>query len=180
MARHDKQYDKRFRYWFDSGYRALCLFAERYVGVGAAADIVQDAFVALWESGREFGDESVQAGTQASRQARAFLYVAVRNRCLNYLRDRHLRHEELDAVESDDFFHRTIIEQETARLLHKAIGELSPQGRRVVTMALEGLRNEEIAQRLGVAESTVHSTKKIAYRRLREALRDVYYLLALV
>jgi hypothetical protein len=38
------------------------------------------------------------------------------------------------------------------------------------------LKNSEIAGQLGIAESSVHTLKKIAYKKLREILREYYYL----
>lgn len=161
--------DSVLRQLFEASYRPLCLFAQSYVvDGGTAADIVQDGFAALWERWGEYPDDA---------RRRTFLYVTVRNRCLNHLRDNRKRHEELPQIGSDDFFHSNIIQQEAMRVLREAIEQLSPQARRVISLSLEGLGNAEIAARMGIAESSVHSTKKIAYRKLRSSLKDYYYLL---
>lgn len=43
-------------------------------------------------------------------------------------------------------------------------------------LALEGKTNPEIADALNVSGETVHSQKKTAYSKLREYLKDYYYL----
>ena len=48
--------------------------------------------------------------------------------------------------------------------------------RTVIYYALEGLKNAEIAQKMGVSENAVHAYKKEAYKRLKESMKDYYYL----
>ena len=68
---------KEFQQLFESSYPMLCLFAQKYVqDMDVAADMVQDAFLKLWE-GEEFVNESA---------AKSFLYTEIRNNCLNYLK----------------------------------------------------------------------------------------------
>ena len=49
--------------------------------------------------------------------------------------------------------------------------------RNVINYALEGLKNADIAQKMGVSENAVHAYKKDAYKRLKESMKDYYYLL---
>ena len=44
-------------------------------------------------------------------------------------------------------------------------------------LALEGNDNKKIAASLNIADGTVHTLKKIAYKRLREDLKEYFYLL---
>lgn len=50
----------------------------------------------------------------------------------------------------------------------------------IMLRALEGKQNKEIASDLGISVETVHSLKKIAYRKLRESMKDEYYILLLL
>ena len=43
----------------------------------------------------------------------------------------------------------------------------------------EGKKNAEIAERLNVSPETVHTLKKVAYKKLRAFLTDYYYCLLL-
>ena len=46
----------------------------------------------------------------------------------------------------------------------------------IMQLALEGKSNPEIAETLNISGETVHSQKKIAYRKVRVYLKDYYYL----
>ena len=104
------------------------------------------------------------------------MYTVTRNRCLN-----HLKHEQFtlphlaEESEFDAGFEAAIIQQETYRLVNKAVEELPTQMRNVILYSMKGLKNHEIAQELDIAEGTVHTLKKIAYRKLRESLKGINY-----
>jgi RNA polymerase sigma-70 factor (ECF subfamily) len=151
---------------FDDNYVALCVFAERMeMGGDTAADIVQDCFAALWQRRGGFADP---------RSARAFLYTSVRNRALNELaHQRTVRKYESAAAKAEDdrFFHDHVIEQELYRILTAEISKLPTQTRNVMMLAIEGYRGAEIAERLNMAEGTVQTHKKLAYKRLRKTLK---------
>ena len=44
---------------------------------------------------------------------------------------------------------------------------------------MKGLKKNEIADKLQISEVTVHKLKKIAYRKLRESLKGINYILCL-
>ena len=52
MMQRVAEYDDEdaFKYIFDDLYAPLCLYARRMVPPGAAEDIAQEVFVALWEN----------------------------------------------------------------------------------------------------------------------------------
>ena len=81
------------------------------------------------------------------------------------------------AMDSDEFFHNQVMEEEAYRVFYRAIEHLPPQMRNVINYALEGLKNADIAQKMGVSENAVHAYKKEAYKRLKESMKDYYYLL---
>ena len=153
---------------FDEYYQALCVFATTYLKDNAlAADIVQESFVKFWGRRSDFND---------TFNMKSFLYTIVRNHCLNFIRDNKLKREDLSVLMSDEFYTETLIEDEAYRIFYEAVNALPAQTRQVIQLALDGLKNSEIADRLGVAESSVHTLKKIAYKKLRVTLKDYYYL----
>ncbi|MDE5759386.1 RNA polymerase sigma-70 factor [uncultured Bacteroides sp.] len=155
---------------FKAYYGSLCSFACRYVeDPELAADIVQDGFVKLWQLRNDF---------YYRHQVKAFLYTTVRNRSLNELEHSKVAYEyeqKIKAKQTDAFFHDAVVEEETLRMLSKAIGKLPPQMKAIMQLALEGKKNAEIAEALQISPETVHTLKKTAYKKLRKYLTDYYY-----
>ena len=164
--------EAQFRFIFDKYYITLCMFANQYVEDDAlAADIVQECFVKLWQLRDDF---------MYVHQIKSFLYTSVRNKSLNELEHTKVMNEYAQKVMEmgkDSFFQDKVIAKESYRILVDAIDKLPPQMKNIMRLALEGKTNPEIAEALNISGETVHSQKKIAYRKLRGYLKDYYYLL---
>lgn len=160
-----------FRTVFDKYYVSLCVFANQYLDdADAAADVVQDVFAKLWMIKDDF---------LYLHQVKGFLYSAVRNKALNELEhtkvvDEYMRLQ-LDKF-SDAFYHDAVIEEETYKLLLENIDRLPPQMKAIILLALQGKKNSEIAEELHISKETVHTLKKVSYKKLRIAMHDHYYL----
>ncbi|WP_353196423.1 RNA polymerase sigma-70 factor [Parapedobacter defluvii] len=159
---------------FDALFRmfhpALCFFARRLASglpKGQAEEIVQDAFLKLWQRRTNFSDLSA---------IKAFLYIATRNACLNYIEKeqvRSRRHEQyLHSVdEVEDAVVEEIIYAEVLREVSQAIDTLPEQCRRIIKMAYEeGLTPKEIAQVLNISISTVNNQKSRGVSLLKKRL----------
>lgn len=164
--------EAQFRFVFDKYYISLCMFANQYVeDEASAADIVQECFVKLWQLRDDF---------MYVQQVKSFLYTSVRNKSLNELEHTKVMNEYAEKIlkkSKDSFFHDKVIAEESYRILVEAIDKLPPQMKNIMRLALEGKSNPEIAEALNISGETVHSQKKIAYRKLRVYLKDYYYLL---
>ena len=166
-SNHSLQIDRKvFHSLFDQHFNALCAFGNRYITNRLAVeDLIQDVFVSLWEKRGDFENE---------KAIKAFLYTAVRNKCLNHLK--HLavlkKHEEklIYELESDQFFSDQVIEEEAFNKLFQEINHLPKSAQKIMLLALKGLKNKEIAATLGVTENTVKTQKKIAYSKLKKKL----------
>ena len=138
----------------------------------AAADIVQECYAKLWQLREDF---------IYVQQVKSFLYTTVRNKSLNELEHAKVKSDYVQKVLSmnkESFFHDKMIVEESYRILVDAIEKLPPQMKIIMLLALDGKSNPEIAEELNISKETVHSQKKIAYRKLREFLKDYYYLIA--
>lgn len=159
---------------FQRYYAPLCLFAYQFIEERElAADLVQEAFIKLWELRNQFS---------YLHQVRSFLYLTVRNRALNELEHRRVVEEyaaNYQRKASDLFFEETLIEQETYRILTEAIESLPTRMREVMRLALRGKKNAEIAELLDCSIENVRSLRQQAYKRLRGQLKEYYYTLLL-
>jgi len=158
-----KSLDKRIEPLFKRYYRPLCLYALHFVGeTEAAEDIVQDAFVALWQRSSEV------------REPKSYLFAAVRNGCLSFLRQRdRVADASLDAIPEEELESRA---DEEAHLW-SAIDALPRRRRQIFLLAKrDGLKYEEIATRLGISVNTVRNqmSKALASLRGRRALFSGY------
>jgi RNA polymerase sigma-70 factor (ECF subfamily) len=143
--------------------QALYVFAVRIMGDGfMAEDIVQDAFEALWNNRTKlYADTSV----------RNYLYGIVRNRCLAAIRQSKVRELADRSVELDDEdIMSRYIETETTRLLIEAIETLPPRSAEVIRLSCEGMRQEQIAETMGISIATVKALKIRAISKLRKIL----------
>jgi RNA polymerase sigma-70 factor (family 1) len=165
--------DIGFEYVFKKYYARLCYFAYRLVGDrDAAEDIVQEIFMKFWDRREGFGNEP---------SVKTFLYLTVRNASLNFLRHAAVEQRYLDDAlpldsEPDKGLDQ-LIHAEVLAEIHRSICELPAACRQVVELAyFEGLKNNKIAERLGISVNTVKTQKQRALGHLRIRLDLSAYL----
>jgi len=160
---------KAFQNLFEQYFNALCAFSYRYVeDRSETEDIIQEVFISFWEHKKNFTHIN---------SIKAYLYTTARNKCLNHLKHRIVKQKHEAALiyelESDQFFTNHIIAEESFNKLYAEIKELPESARKIMLLALKGLKNREIAERLGVSENTVKTQKKIAYAKLKRKMEPV-------
>lgn len=163
-----------FEQAFREHYRPLCAFAGQYVkDRDRAEDLVQDLFVRLWQD---------RDRVSITTSLKAYLFTAVRNRCLNAVQavarmrplDEGVHDREEEAERSED--------EHTARAarVQAAIEALPEERRKVFKLSrYEGLKYHEIAARLGISVKTVENQMGKALKTLREDLADLLPLVML-
>lgn len=164
----DLKDDRVLRELFHRYFPRLRVLATRFLrDEMLAADIVQEAFLYMWQKAPHLdGEES----------CKAYLYHCVKNKCLNYLRDhrRELRSEELHEGIEDDFrVDHWIIEGEIKARVLEEINKLPEVHRDIMLLRLEGNSFEEISRVLHLNINTLKTYRKQIYRDLRERLTDV-------
>src|SRR5215216_5325189 len=136
-------------------YAELCEYTVRLVGSAETAqDVVHDLFLHLWDT---------RGPRDVVRLTRPYLYAAVRNQALKYLRrcrvagawiERASREEAAAADSPSDIYLRAELEHTVER----AIAELPPRCREIFLLRRrDQLSYEEIAARAGVSLGTVKS-----------------------
>ena len=164
----DINFNDLFRY----NYRPLCLYALHYIqDVDLAEDIVQESYTALWEK--------LQDGAQVLNR-KSYLYMMVRNRCLDHIRKKTIPTESLkpydtySIIEDDDAQERS----QTEARIWTAIDNLPEKCREVFIMSKrDGLKYEEIAEELGLSVNTVRNQISKALKVLKEGIHKVYMFL---
>ena len=161
--------DKAFRYLYDKYASTLRYFSAKYVDDDATIeDVVQDAFLNLWEKRNEFKTEST---------IKAYLYKIVRSFSVDTIRRRNIanRYAEKIVLEKEDqeFFLENIVESEVFQMIQTVFDELSPSCREVYQLSLHGKSHEEISQLLDISINTVKKHKNNANHYMRERLKHV-------
>ena len=157
-----------FEALFRQYYPAMCVIAGKLVANREVAeDIVQDVFIRLWEKKAEY---------DKIPDFRTFLYVAVRNLCYNYLRDKKktIDFSQIELPDKQLSFQEQLIQEETYRLISNAIAELPVQSGKIMRLALEGKQNKEISEILGIAVTTVKTLKYNALKMLKNSLKGYF------
>ena len=154
----------------------MCAFGYKYIkDTLAVEDMIQEVFLSFWEKRDDFENE---------KAVKAFLYTSVRNKCLNYIKHQAVlkKHEQnlIDNLQSEQFFSRHVIEEESFNQLFQEINQLPDAAKKIMLLALKGLKNKEIANELGISENTVKTQKKIAYSKLKKKLSPPLYTILLI
>jgi len=153
---------------YDRYYLRMCEFAYRMVACHEAArDIAQDAFVVLLENQSRINSDPAAI--------KSYLYSTVKHAALNRIRHQDIAtriHAERMVDEADETgMLQAMVHAEIIGELHAALDSL-PQGcASVCKMAyLEGKKNQEIADILGVSINTIKTQKQRAIFLLRNKL----------
>ena len=160
---------------FRSHYKGLCQFAMGYVKLDEVAkEIVQDAFVSLWEKRHTI---------DLSKAVKSYLSTTVRNKCLNHLRDHKKFSSDLLALEnlSDESVYDQpdkLVEQEIREKIAAGIAELPEKCREIFILnRYENLRYQQIADKLRISVKTVETQMSKALQHMRIRLAEYLPLL---
>ncbi len=156
-----------FRSYYESNVSSLILFAQRFVSVEIAEDIVQDVFLDVW-------DHSEVNGKLPSR---SYLFMAVRNKCLNIIIREQVKRNYIDSTELDnrilgldyyDSFEKQLIDKEDMQYVYDEIEKLPEKCRIIFKMAyFEEKKNAEIAGILDISIRTVEHQLYLGLKTLR-------------
>lgn len=159
----------RFVALFDDCAAGLVLYARQWLDRPGAEDVVQEAFVRLFARG---GPEPPDA--------RAWLYVAVRNGAISAARGRQRRrnHEQRSASHAAPLLEARRggggagpDDRLDAASAEAALATLPERQREVVVLRIwSGLTLAEVARTVGTPLSTVHDQYRAALRALRNVL----------
>lgn len=155
---------------FKEYYSPLCYFASQYIQDDSITeDIVQDVFISLLEKKVTF---------QTELHLKNFLYLSVRNACLNALRNKVSREKYIEFItreESSENFEDNLILTEVHKELAEAVEKLPPECRKVFDLSyFQGKDNETVAEELGLSVNTVKAQKARGKKILREGLKDIF------
>lgn len=156
---------KSFRSLYDAYYSYLCGLAVTYIhDFEKARELVNDVFVRVWER-----------RTQLKHPPLPYLISGVRNACYNYLRDIKKASEMtlvlMEHMPEVELYNEDEVE-DMVLLISQVSSTLPSRCSEIFSLHFnEGLEAEKIAEKLGIAQSTVRVQLKIALDKIKENLK---------
>jgi RNA polymerase sigma-70 factor (family 1) len=158
---------------FDKIFRlhnaALIFFANRLLinhDQANAQDVVLDSFLKLYDR---------REGFPSMSSIKAFLYISVKNGCLNAIEKEKVRLKRFDKYtrnfdEAEENILSKIVHAEILQELHHAIEKLPAQYRQIMEKIVEGKSAKEISEEFDIPVSTVNTQKSRALSLLKKDL----------
>lgn len=177
LLRFSQGQENAFATLYDQFYDRVYGFTKRWISEpGDAEDIVAETFIKLWNGRMKF---------ESMDHLGAFLYVTVRNQCLNFLRqaqrsaarETQFQREISDSNEND--FANMEVRAEFLKMIYAKVDEMPSKMKEIFLLSYrDGLTATQIAERLDLKVQTVKNQKCNAINLLKLALHDKPILLA--
>ena len=156
---------KAFAWMYKVYYNRLFYFAKQLIAdEQEAQDIISGVLIKLWHKRTDFDNMPA---------IRAFLYIAVRNACFDFLKySKRLASNKKDfqywTDDKEDEVLHLMIKAELLQEIVAEIEKLPPQYQAVCKLSFfEGLANDEIAEKLQLSVKTVRNIKALAVKEIK-------------
>ena len=162
---------KAYEIIFKKYYQDLYRFAYNYLRDQVPAEeMAQEVFSYMWEK---------RSQIEIKTTLKTYLYSAVKNKCMNYIKYEIPRKQEL---EESHLALMTVTQpdqeednEKMKRHITMAIDELPTKCRQIFVLSRNaGLTYEEIAEEMEISIKTVENQMSIALRKLRKSLKTLY------
>lgn len=159
-----------FHQLYNNYYKALVNYAMQMLGTqDSAEDVVQNAFMQLWQQGRQ---------SRGDNHIRAFLYNITRNAAIDRLRHDKIVQDYQESYEINaNGEEESIFTEEIFRQLFEEIDRLPSRQREIFLLLMKGQKNREIAENLNIAEETVKKLRFRGMKTLRQRMNPKVYLM---
>lgn len=164
IARNDDY--KAMEQLFKLYYKQLCVYALKYIRrPELCEEAVSDVFTRIWSNRKTI---------LISCSIKSYLYISVRNQCIDLIRkrglDAHVPVEELhfEAADASYAANSGLETAELAEVIENGINNLSPQCKIIFKMSREeGMKYKDIADKLDISIKTVETQMGRALKSLR-------------
>lgn len=156
-----------YKYAFDYFYADLCGHTTNLTSdIDLAEDIVQEIFIGLWNNRKKI---------LITTSLKSYLYRSCYNKYIDiYRKNKNInkkleefRYVKLMNLEEED----ASLKNQKIEYLNKAIQELPPKCKEIFVLSkFEGLKYQEIAEKLDISIKTVENQIGFAYSKLRKTL----------
>jgi len=159
--------ESAFNFIFEHFYSSLCFFSFKYVSdMDKARSLVQQVFVDIWIKREKL---------EVSRSVKSYMYNAVRNKSIDYLRKEKNTIQITEKIENikEIPFHDLIEETEQINKINNVINDLPEKCREIFILCrFEGMKYKQIAEKLDISIKTVEMQVSIALKKIRKKLSN--------
>ncbi len=170
--------DIRFEQIYISYYARMKRLACEYViWEEDAENIVHDVFADIWEK-KELLSYPVNLV--------AFLFAAIKNKSIDFLRHQLVERQATSLLQKEHFIslqmnlnslealdQNLLLEKDIETIIQKAIESLPEKCRQIfIKSKIEGKKQKEIAAELNISINTIETQMGLAYKKLREELKE--------
>lgn len=174
---------KSFKRFYEANYFRAMNFTRQYIlSREDTEDIVQSVFLTLYERWGHMEDVSNPV---------AYLFTSLKNESLKHISQESLLRQAQKDINERELFDlklsysalsqldtSNIDDNEIYRRIYESIDKLPEKCRRIFVMSkMEGKKQKEIADILGISRNTVEAQMGIAYHKLRKELKDLFPML---
>ncbi len=160
---------KEFERIFKEYYPQLCLYALRFVKTkDLSEEIVQNLFCQIWENRKDLNIHT---------SLKAYLYRSTYHNALQVLRKIGSQNKYKEYIKhhfnENDFSTNKLEEKEINKIVHQTLSSLPQRCGTIFKMSrFEGLKYQEIANKLSISIKTVEANMGKALKAFRHNLKD--------
>jgi len=160
---------KEFERIFKEYYPQLCLYALRFVKTkDLSEEIVQNLFCQIWENRKDLNIHT---------SIKAYLYRSTYHNALQVLRKIGSQNKYKEYIKhhfnENDFSTNKLEEKEINKIVHQTLSSLPQRCGTIFKMSrFEGLKYQEIANKLSISIKTVEANMGKALKAFRHNLKD--------
>ncbi len=156
-----------FKCLYETHASSLIRFAKRFASARIAEDLVQDVFLEIWKNDKDLDYE----------YSRSYLYTAVQNRCINFLKQEQHKKIYIQNTQAEDreinFSDGVLSNDNTEQMqrIYHQIDLLPGKCRQIFKLAyIEEKKSAEIAELLKLSIRTVEHQLYLGLKILRQNL----------
>lgn len=164
MSKRDKKaYETMFRRFYPKVHRFVAMLLKNE---DDADDVSQLIFLKVWNKREKFAD---------IQNFDSYLFILAKYTVINYISSKHIIPIDIDSLPdryaNESSPHDDVVAKDTQLLIDMVVESMPQQRQMIYRMSREQhLKNEEIAQRLGIQKKTVENHLNLALKEIKKAL----------
>ena len=180
-----RDFERCFKEIYLSYFRGMVRFARKYISCKEDCEnIVHDAFAEIWEAKDIYRYRDINL--------LSLIFTTIKNKCIDFLRHQIVVREAESLIQEEyrlemqlNLFSLELFDKELFKygydlneLINKAIDTLPEKCKQIFVMnKIEGKKQKDIALELEISINTIETQMAIAYKKLRESLKQFLPLL---